>query len=164
VPFKFIGKKVKIVYDTDVVEVYDGLTRIACHKRNYSKHTYSTVDTHMPNNHLKHLESRGWNEAYFLEKAEAVGENFTKVITQIINSRHFTEQTYNACLGLIRLKDKYGIGRLEAASQRALLGYSITYRSISNILVNGTDQQLLLSDMASPIPPHDNIRGPQNYN
>ena len=164
VPFKFIGKKVKIVYDTDVVEVYDGLTRIACHKRNYRKHNYSTVDTHMPDKHLKHLESRGWNAEYFLEKAQGVGENFTKVVTQIINSRHFTEQTYNACLGLIRLKEKYGSVRLEAASQRALLGSSISYRSISNILVNGTDQQLLLSDIAPPIPRHDNIRGPQNYN
>ena len=154
----------KIVYDTDVVEVYDGLARIAWHKRNYRKHHYSTVAAHMPANHLKHWESQGWNAAYFLEKAEGVGENFTKVIAHIINSRHFTEQTYNACLGLIRLKDKYGIGRLEAASQRALLGSSISYQSINNILINGTDQQLLLSDTLLPIPYHDNIRGPENYN
>jgi transposase len=164
VPFRFIGRKVKIVYDTDVVEIYDSLTRIACHKRNYRKHSYSTVDTHMPDKHLKHMESLGWNAEYFLEKAEAVGENFTKVVAQIINSRHFTEQTYNACLGLIRLKDKYGKERLEAASQRALLGSSISYRSISNILVNGTDRQTLVSDTAPPTPLHDNIRGPQNYN
>jgi hypothetical protein len=164
VPFKIIGKKVKIVYDTEVVEIYDGLTRIACHKRDYRKHVHSTIDIHMPDKHLKYLESLGWNAEYFLQKAEAVGENFTKVITQIINSRHFTEQTYNACLGLIRLKDKYGKERLEAASQRALLGSSITYRSISNILINGTDKQLLLSDIPLPTPLHDNIRGPQNYN
>lgn len=164
VPFKFIGRKVKIVYDTDVVEIYDSLTRIACHKRNYRKHGYSTVEAHMPDKHLKHLESLGWNAEYFIEKAEAVGENFTKVVTQIINSRHFTEQTYNACLGLIRLKDKYGRERLETASQRALSGSSISYRSISNILVHGTDQQLPLSDIAPPTPLHDNIRGPKNYN
>ena len=163
VPFKFIGKKVKIVYDTEVVEIYDSLTRIACHKRNYRKHVYSTIDTHMPDKHLKHLESRGWNAEYFLNKAEAIGENFTKVVTQIINSRHFTEQTYNACLGLIRLTDKYGRERLEAASQRALLGSSISYRSITTILVNGTDRQVPVPDRALPTPPHDNIRGSQNY-
>jgi hypothetical protein len=164
VPFRFIGKKVKIVYDTEVVEIYDGLTRIACHKRNYRKHNYSTVDTHMPDKHLKHLECSGWNAEYFLEKAQAVGENFTKVVTQIINARHFTEQTYHACLGLIRLKDKYGRERLEAVSQRALRGSSISYRSIHNILINGTDQQLPLPDIAPSTPFHDNIRGPHNYN
>lgn len=164
VPFKFIGKKVKIVYDTEQVEVYDGLARIAFHKRDYRKHAYSTTDVHMPDKHAKHLESLGWNAEYFLEKAGAVGENFTKVVAHVINSRHFTEQTYNACLGLVRLKDKYGTERLEAASQRALLGCSISYRSISNILVNGTDKQSPLSDIPLPMPLHDNIRGPQNYN
>ena len=84
-------------------------------------------------------------------------------MTHIINARHFTEQTYNACLGLIRLKDKYGRERLEAASQRALLGSSISYTSINNILVNGTDRQLQISDIPSPTPLHDNIRGPQHY-
>lgn len=164
VPFRYIGKKVKIVYDTDQVEIYDGLNRIALHKRDYRKHVHSTLDAHMPEKHLRHKESRGWNQEHFLDKADQIGENFKKVIEYILNSRHFTEQTYNACLGLLRLKDKYGKTRLEAASKRALLGSSITYRSISNILSNGTDRQLFLSDDTPSVPPHDNIRGPENYN
>ena len=164
VPFKFIGKKVKIVYDTQVVEVYEGLNRIALHKRNYRKHGYSTLEDHMPERHQQYRQTLGWNAEYFLQKAEAIGEHFKQAITQIINSRHFTEQTYNACLGLIRLKDKYGKDRLEAAAKRALQGSVVSYRSISTILANGTDQQLHLSDIPIALPLHDNIRGPENYN
>lgn len=162
VPYQSIGRKVKIIYDTEVVEVYDGLTRIASHSRNYQKHGYSTMEHHMPEKHASYLQSLGWNEEYFLKKAEAVGENFKAVITHIINSKRFTEQTYNACLGLLRLRNKYGKERLEAASKRALLGSSITYRSISNILSNGTDQQIMPKEN-TPLPDHDNVRGTNYY-
>jgi len=164
VPFRYIGKRVKIVYDTIQVEIYDGLNRIAFHKRDYRKHVHTTLEMHMPEKHLHYKQSQGWNQDYFLEKAEQVGEHFKKVIEEILNSRHFTEQTYNACLGLLRLKDRYGDARLEAAAKRALLGSSITYRSISTILSNGTDRQLFLSDDQPPVPHHDNIRGPEQYN
>lgn len=163
VPYRYIGKKIRIVYDTTVVEVFDGLNRIALHKRDYRKHGYSTLEIHMPEKHLKFKESLGWDEDYFLSKAEQVGENFRKVIEYILKSRHFTQQTYLACLGLLRLKDKYGKDRLEAACQRALHGSSITYRSIDAILVNGADRQIPLLPETPSVPEHDNIRGPQNY-
>jgi hypothetical protein len=92
-----------------------------------------------------------------------VGVSFKKIIEHILNSKQFTEQAYNACVGLLRLKDKNGCNRLEAASQRALLGHSITYRSISSILSNGTDRQLLIHEDVSYVPKHENIRGPKNF-
>lgn len=67
VPFKYIGKKVKIVYDTQTVEVYEGLTRIALHKRNYRKHGYSTVEEHMPERHRQYRHALGWNAEYFVK-------------------------------------------------------------------------------------------------
>jgi hypothetical protein len=100
---------------------------------------------------------------YFLDKAEQVGVNFKKVIEYILNSKQFTEQTYNACVGLLRLKEKYGKNRLEQASYRALLGSSITYRSISSILSNGMDRQMLIAQETTYVPKHENIRGPENY-
>jgi hypothetical protein len=117
----------------------------------------------MPEKHLRFKQSMGWDRDYFLDKAQHIGENFTKVITHILNARQFTEQAYNACVGLLRLKEKYGKNRLEAAAQRALLGSSLTYRSISTILSNGTDRQLRISDNIDILPRHDNIRGPENY-
>jgi len=163
VPYRFIGRKLKIIYDTDVVEIFDGLTRVALHKRNYQKHTYSTIESHMPEKHQAYRESLGWNEEYFRRKAISVGENFSAVIDHLLSSKQFTEQTYNACLGLLRLKEKYGKERLEAASQRARQGSSISYRGISNILSSGMDKEQITIE-ATSLPRHDNIRGPQHYN
>lgn len=163
VPFRYIGKRVKIVYDTQVVEIYDGLNRIAFHKRDYRKHAHTTLDVHMPEKHLRHKQSMGWDQEYFLDRADQVGEHFKKVIEHILNSRQFTEQAYNACVGLLRLRDKYGKNRLEAAAKRALLGASLTYRSINTILSNGADRQLFIPDSTEAVPRHDNIRGPENY-
>lgn len=163
VPFRFIGKKVKVVYDSQVVEIFDGLSRIAFHTRDYRNHVHSTSDIHMPEKHLRYKETLGWDQQYFLDRAAEIGEDFTKVIEHILKSRQFTQQTFNSCKGLLRLKDHYGKSRLEAASKRALVGSSITYTCIQNILSNGTDQQMKIDTKNNPLPTHDNIRGSGHY-
>lgn len=164
VPYKYIGKEVKVVYDSKQVEIYHDLSRIALHTRNYRKHGYSTLDTHMPEKHAQYKKSQGWDEEYFLEKGKSIGDNTLLVLKKIIASRQFTEQTYNACLGILRLKDKYGQERLESACKRALVGSSINYKTISNILSSGMDKQPFVEENILTIPFHDNIRGAANYN
>ena len=44
VPDQYIGKQTKIIYDSDEVEIYLGLQRIAAHKRDYRKHGYTTLE------------------------------------------------------------------------------------------------------------------------
>ncbi len=87
VPYRYIGKEVRIIYDTEVVEVYDGLNRIALHKRNYRKHGYTTTDNHRPGKHLRFKQSMGWDQKYFLERADKIGPNYKKVVEHILNSR-----------------------------------------------------------------------------
>lgn len=41
VPYGLIGKRLKIIYTVDIVEIYDDLKRIAIHKRNYKRHAYA---------------------------------------------------------------------------------------------------------------------------
>jgi len=162
VPYQHIGKRMRIVYDTELVEIFDGLNRIALHKRNYRKHGYSTIDIHMPEKHLRFKQSLGWDQQYFLDRADRIGKNFKKVIEHVLNSRQFTQQAYKSCVGLLSLNDKYGTARLEAAAQRALLGRSINYRSVRSILSNGMDRQISLTEDMSYLPKHENIRGPEN--
>lgn len=164
VPYKYIGKEVRVVYDSRQVEIYLDLSRIALHTRNYRKHGYSTLDIHMPEKHAQYKKSQGWNQEYFLEKGKAIGDNTLLVLKKIIASRQFTEQTYNACLGILRLKEKYSKERLEAACKRALLGSSINYKTISNILSSGMDKLPFMEENILTIPFHDNIRGAANYN
>jgi hypothetical protein len=165
IPYQYIAKKVKVVYDSDEVEIYLGFKRIAIHKRNYCPHAYTTLAEHMPKKHQKYNETKGWDEDYFLQKAKEIGKNSFQVMKRIIEDRNFPQQAFHACQGLLRLSSKYGKERFEKACKRALPAHRIGYRMIENILKNNLDKQedAQLNLFSTPIPNHENIRGPQNY-
>jgi transposase len=164
VPYHFIGKQVSAVYDTDIVEIYYQHKRIALHKRSYKKHDFTTVGEHMPSGHQQFYEQRGWTPAYFLTKAGDIGPSVYQYMEQVLKSRAFTEQTYNACRGILRLNEQYGPQRLQAACSRALQGNVFNYRTIENIL---TTKQDLATDPQQGdlfmVPDHPNLRGPDAY-
>lgn len=164
VPCGHIGKTVTAVYDTDMVEIYLQFQRIALHKRSYKKHGYTTVKEHMPEGHQHYFERRGWTADYFTRQAANIGSNTRQYIERLLKGKRFTEQTYNACLGILRLGKQYGNDRLEVACTRALAGEVFTYRTIDNILKNNLDKRPFLSQQELfKTPPHDNLRGPQAY-
>jgi transposase len=163
IPFQYIGKEVQLIYDADNVEVYLNQCRIATHTRNYRKGGYTTLADHVPPAHRHYSETRGWNKEYFIEQALKVGESTTAVITKILEQKIFVAQTYNSCLGVLRLKEKYGNDRLEAACQRAIGGYKLNYNIIKNILERNLDKAPVEPDLFFNIPEHENIRGPETY-
>ena len=59
----------------------------------------------MPEKHKKYHETKGWDAAFFLKKGKELGECSFEIMGRILESRTFTEQAYNACLGLLRLSD-----------------------------------------------------------
>jgi transposase len=164
VPYTFIGKTVMAVYDSDHVEIYHQFQRIALHRRSYKKHGFTTLAEHMPQGHQRFFEQQGWTADYFLRQAGKIGPSVHSYISGVLNGRRFTEQTYNACRGLLRLEKLYGKDRLEAACQRGLQGGVFNYRTIHNILTGNLDK---LPSGIQPelfrIPKHDNQRGPEQY-
>ena len=164
VPFSYIGKTVQAVYDADNVEIYCLHQRITLHKRNYRKHGYTTVKEHMPEGHQRYFEQKGWDATYFLGEAKKIGDCTHQYIGLVLQGKHFTEQTYNACLGLLRLGKTHTATRLEAACKRALTGRAYTYKTIDNILKNNLDAEpgSAPADLFS-LPSHDNIRGAEAY-
>jgi len=165
VPSQYVGKTVTAVYDVQIVEIYLGHERIATHQRGNKKHGYTTVKEHMPEGHRHYFEQRGWDADYFLKQAGIVGAATLQYMQGMLKGRHFTEQTFNACRGLLRLGNEYDPARLEAACGRALQGSVFTYKTIASILAAGLDKEPLKGtqgDLFRP-PTHDNLRGPQAY-
>ena len=163
VPFAYIGKQVMVTYDTDTVEIFCQHKRIALHPRSYKRHGYTTITEHMPQGHQLYQEQKGWDAEYFLSQAEKVGSSTTLYVQAMLSSKRFTEQTYNACLGLLRLSRSYGSERMEAACSRALKGRTYNYRTIHNILSASLDKlQDPPPDLFS-LPSHDNLRGPNAF-
>ena len=162
VPYTLIGKELKLIYTTDYVEIYHDQKRVALHKRNYIRNGYSTLTDHMPANHVHMAQAKGWDAPYFLTKAKRIGINTHDYMQRMLSSKAFTEQTYNACLGIFRLGTQYGADRLEAACSRALHATHANYRTIYNILMHGLDK--INEPEQIQIPLHENIRGNDTYN
>jgi len=164
VPYQHIGRQVTLVYDDQTVEIFLDLHRIAIHRRNYRRNGYTTLAEHMPESHRRYKEQRGWTHEDFTQRASVIGEHTRQAIELLLGSRTFIEQTYDGCLGVLRLGDKYGKDRLEAACRRACQAPRVTYRTILNILENNQDKIPLRNIQNTlVIPEHENIRGPQAY-
>jgi transposase len=162
VPYQYVGKKVKVLYDSRVVEVYLDYERIAVHIRRNHQKAYTTLTEHMPPNHQRMQEIKGWNRDDLLTQASRIGAFAHQAASLMLENSIYIEQNYKACFGMLMLQKKYGTSRLEAACSRALQGSRVNYTMIRNILERGLDKQLQLPD-EKIIPVHDNIRGKDHY-
>jgi transposase len=162
VPYQYVGKKVKLHYDSRVVEVYFDHQRIALHLRKNHQKAYTTLAEHMPPHHERMQQIKGWNREDLLAQAEQIGTATHQAATIMLQNSIYIEQNYNACFGMLVLQKKYGKIRLEAACSRVLNGTRVNYTMIKNILERGLDNQQPTSNLFT-IPEHDNIRGKEHY-
>lgn len=162
IPYQYVGKKVKVLYDARVVEVYFGFDRIAVHVRKNINKAYTTLAEHMPPHHQRMQQIKGWNKDDLLMQASRIGPATLQAATLMLENSIYIEQNYKACFGMLMLQKKYTTARLEAACNRALQGSRVNYTMIKNILERGLDAQLSMP-IAPPLPDHDNIRGKDHY-
>lgn len=165
VPFKLIGKTLKVIYTIDTVEVYDNLVRVAFHQRLSRSHGYTTLKEHMPSNHVFYNEQRGFDADYFLNQSMKIGPFTQEFVARLLHSKDFIEQTYNACLGVHRLAQKTPHDDFERSCERALLYPVVSYRQLENIIKKGLYKIPINNSPPQQIkiPLHDNIRGKQEY-
>lgn len=160
VPYRFIGRKVKILYSRSSIEVYYHYERIAMHKRIKSPYSYTTDKDHLATTHRFVTE---WTPDRFLEWAASIHEDVRLYILKILDRKQHPEQAYKSCLGVLGFAKKAGNERLTVACQRALSYGIYNYKTIQSILENKMDnyEESLFADEL-PMPNHDNIRG-ENY-
>jgi len=139
VPCEYIKQKVDVRLTRSVIEVFYHNQRICSHKRLYGRPgQYSTMEIHMPEDHQKYLK---WNGDRFITWAEKIGTSTSITIRSILASYKVEQQGYKACMGLLKLADRYSVKRLEAACHKAL-SYTPhpSYKSVKNILATGQDK------------------------
>jgi transposase len=165
VPYHLVGKKLRIVYDTDIVEIFHGHQRIATHPRNYKRYDYSITPAHMPDAHRSYHEQMGWDKDYFLKQGSKIGPYTSQYMERMMDSKPHKEQAYLGCMGILRLAATHSAQRTETACKLALKSSSTSYRTVANILINNRD--LMLTDEQPSLfrlPLHDNLRGSEAYN
>jgi len=161
IPFAYVGKKVKIVYSANSVEIYYRQKRIAFHRRALGQHQYITVKDHMPSAHRFVAD---WNKDKFLEWGSRAGHYTHKLFEGIFKLKPHPEQAFKSCLGILDMGKRYGNSRLEKACERAVHYDSYNYKSIKNILDKDLDQEPIQTKIDFKIPQHGNIRGAEYYN
>jgi len=159
VPHQHVGAAVELRITATTLEVLLRRQRIAAHARSSRVGGFTTVAEHMPASHRAH---RQWTPAKLIGWGERIGAATAAVVRWQMEHRPHPEQGYRSCLGLMRLAREYGDERLEAACARAQSIRAPNYRSVKSILECGLDRRdaSVLGGGASPMPSHDNVRGP----
>ena len=160
VPYRFIGKKVKLLYSRSAVEVFCQYERIAVHKRTKCPYAYTTNKEHLASTHQFMTE---WTAEHFIKWAASVNEDVKLYIMKILERKQHPEQAYKSCLGILSFSRKVGNERLIAACRRALSYGIYNYKTIQTILEKGMDLYNDDTAEAFQMPLHDNIRGKQYY-
>lgn len=161
VPYRFIGKKIKLLYSSTSVEAFYHYERIAMHKRTRGAHLYTTEDDHMASAHQFVTD---WSKEKFLGWAASIHEDVRLYIHNIFDRKRHAEQAYKSCLGILNFAKKVGNDRLIKACRRGLSYGLYNYNTINMILEKNMDQyedSLFAGEL--PMPDHDNIRGEDYY-
>ena len=160
VPYRFIGKKVKLLYSRSSVEIFYNYERIALHERTKSAYRYTTEKDHMASTHRFVSE---WTPERFTSWAAGIHEDVRLYVLKVLDRKQHPEQAYKSCMGILGFAKKVGNDRLIKACQRALGYGAYNYKTIQKIL----ERELDLRDTPDEtdqlqMPFHDNIRG-ENY-
>jgi transposase len=159
VPYRYVGKRVRLIYTQSSVEIYAHYERIAVHLRCLGRYHYSTIKEHLPSTQQWVSE---WNPASFIRWAGRIGPQTQQAVEAVLGGQVHPEQAYKSCQGILSLEKKVGVERLERACERALCYQSVSYKVIRSILERGLDT-LPESTPALIIPTHENIRGSAAY-
>lgn len=160
VPYHLVREKVELRFDASTVEVYHEGVRVAVHVRRRGKGRASTLEEHMPEKH-RHVAS--WTPERIEGWAAKTGPETAALCREVMAARAHPELGFRSCLGVLRLGDRYGAGRLEAACSRAHALGAVSYRSVRSILERGLDREALPDAAVPPAITHANVRGAGYY-
>lgn len=160
VPYALVRQQLDARLTANTLECFHKGQRVASHARSHLKGRHTTVAEHMPKAHREYAE---WTPQRLVRWAEKTGPATAGVIHQVLSRPH-PQQGFRSCLGIMRLGDRFGQDRLEAACRRALLLGACRYKSIESILHRGLDRQPPPEQQELSLPEaHDHLRGPDYY-
>ncbi|GAB3416799.1 Mu transposase domain-containing protein [Niabella aquatica] len=100
VPYRYIGKKVKLLYSRH----YYNYERIALHNRVKSPYQYTTDKEHLASTHRFVSE---WTPERFTSWAAGIHEDVKLYILKVLGRKQHPEQAYKACMGILLCKESW---------------------------------------------------------
>lgn len=163
VPCKYMGKKVKVLYTSTLVEIYHRYEKIAEHERSYARFKYTTNKEHLASHHQEYAD---WSAEKFIAEGHAIHSDVGIYITKVIESKAHPEQAYKSARGILSFARRVGEKRLINACRWADSYGLYNYPSIESIIAKRQDEVPLEdeTDLNKELPEHKNIRGKDYYN
>lgn len=140
VPFKWVGQALWLKATDTLVAVYHAQESVASHVRLTHPGGRRTVLDHLPD------AAQAWqlqDTQWCITCAEQIGPACYALVHALFGDRVLIK--LRAVQGVLRLKQKYGATRLEAACSRANHYGTPHYQAVKTILHKGLDQHTLLS-------------------
>jgi transposase len=164
VPFQLLRQEVEARITVKTVEIFHRGKLVATHLRSLRPHKPSTVADHMPSSHRRY---RDWTHERIQREAAAIGDSAAALVDIVLRSRPHPEQGFRSCIGILGLRKRYGVQRLDAACAKALILGTRSYGSVASILKSGQDGKTTPDATTvrteQPSLLHENIRGAGYY-
>ena len=165
VPHQLVRTEVEVRATSQLVSIYAGGKRVACHTRSTCQGLFFTLKEHMPQAHRHQAD---WTPERFEQWAGDIGPYTLKVVQRQLGKKRPPQQSYRSVMALLSLAKQYDRVRLERACKRAVEIGSPNRTSVQSILKNGIDrirhdqQQELFND-DEYLTTHDNVRGAEYF-
>jgi transposase len=141
VAYKHVGKDLQAHIGERTVELYEGVELVRTHLRAKEKGEWHTCLEDYPPEKAAYLER---TPERCREIARGIGPETAGVVDSLLDERPLDQ--LRAVQRLLKLEEKVGSDRLEAACRRALHFGDARYRRVRDILNAGLDQEPILPE------------------
>jgi transposase len=150
VPYTYVGQTLDAYVSEQIIEIYQGLQLVATHERSLHPGEWHTRLEHYPARKAAYLER---TPAYCRQVAARVGAATRQVVETLLDDRPLYR--LRSVQAILRLEERVGAQRLEAACARALYFGDPSHRRIKAILDAALDRDCLPEAIcAMPIQRH----------
>ncbi len=166
-PKEYVGKRVDVVFNSDILEIYYGLKLVTTHHRDDTPYEYTQKPSHnLPGRQGSY--EKDINEVFMRAgKIDNIILNYFKEVQQ---DKKYPPIVFKSCRGILSLEKKFGQERLIAACTCASMMRRYGYNDVLEILEKGDDAHFMQDKESSidgeDIPimaKHKNIRGKEYY-
>lgn len=146
-PWRLVGRKVEVYVGRRLVEIYHGTDLVTTHPLEPRRGGRQTRTEHYPPEKRAFLENP---PERCRERARAIGPSCARAVEHLLSER--PHDRLRSVQALLRLAERVGKGRLEAACRRALHYADPSYRRIKTILAAGLEGQPLEANEKTAAP------------
>lgn len=145
--YKLIGERLWLRATSHAVQLFFEHRLIRTHVRSWRRGSWVQSQADFPPEKMRYLMQ---TPAWCRQRAAEMGPHVADFVGRLLGDRVLDQ--LRAAQAVLRLADKAGAGRLDAACRRAIACDAVSYRTVKTILERRLDSEPLPTDVTPPPP------------